>query len=191
MKFGWPERASVDSPEKVNAILRLLLGMALIVLAAALRIAPHPANLTPIGAMALFSGAKLRDRRAAFLFPLLVLFVGDCFIGWHVLMPVVYASFLVQVAIGRLLKTRSGVAWTAGAVLFGAIQFFVITNFGVWWLLGAYAKTPAGLLDCYLAGIPLFGNTLAGDALYSALLFGGFALAERSRKLQEPLGQRT
>jgi Family of unknown function (DUF6580) len=36
-----------------------------------------------------------------------------------------------------------------------------------------------GLAACYLAGLPLFWNTLAGDAVYTAAMFGGFALAER------------
>jgi len=30
-----------------------------------------------------------------------------------------------------------------------------------------------------LAAIPFFQNTLVGDALYTAVLFGGFALAEK------------
>jgi len=42
-----------------------------------------------------------------------------------------------------------------------------------------YPKTTAGLLACYVAAIPFFQNTLLGDALYTAALFGGFALAEK------------
>jgi hypothetical protein len=61
----------------------------------------------------------------------------------------------------------------------GALQFFLITNFGVWAFLNSYPRTVAGLAECYLAGIPFFWNTLAGDAVYAALLFGGFALAQR------------
>jgi hypothetical protein len=49
----------------------------------------------------------------------------------------------------------------------------------VWLLLDTYPRTFAGLATCYLAGLPLFRNTLAGDAFYSVLLFGGYALAER------------
>jgi len=40
-------------------------------------------------------------------------------------------------------------------------------------------QEPSRLAACYLAGIPFFWNTLAGDAFYAALLFGAFALAER------------
>ena len=162
-----------------NLVYRLLFALALIVIAAAVRIAPHPWNFTPVGAMALFSGALVRDRRLAFAFPLLALFVGDVFIGFHKLMPVVYASFLVSVLIGRLLQNRRTFARISGATLLGSMQFFLVTNFGMWALGGSYPRTVDGLIACYAAGVPFFWNTLAGDALYAGIFFGGFALAER------------
>jgi hypothetical protein len=165
--------------ERENLLYRTLLALAIIALAAALRIAPHPWNFTPVGAVALFSGALVRDRRLAFFFPILTLFVGDIFIGLHRLVPVVYASFLVSVAIGFWLRDRRSVGRVTAATLLGAIQFFLVTNFAVWAFGLSYPRNSAGLLACYVAGIPFFWNTLAGDAVYATLLFGGFALAER------------
>jgi hypothetical protein len=165
--------------EKENLFYRTLLALAIIALAAALRIAPHPWNFTPFGAMALFSGAIIRDRRLAFFFPILALFVGDMFIGLHRLVPVVYASFLVSVAIGFWLRHRRSLGRITRATLLGAIQFFLVTNFAVWAFGLSYPRNSAGLLACYVAGIPFFWNTLAGDAVYATLLFGGLALAER------------
>ncbi|MGB7283276.1 MAG: DUF6580 family putative transport protein [Candidatus Acidiferrum sp.] len=165
--------------QKENLLYRTLLVLAMIAIVAALRIAPHPWNFTPVGAMALFSGAMIKDRRLAFLFPLLALFAGDIFIGFHKLMPVVYASFLISVAIGLWLRHRRTVARVGAATLLGAIQFFLVTNFAVWALSLTYPRNSAGLLACYAAGVPFFWNTLAGDAFYALLLFGSFALAER------------
>jgi hypothetical protein len=165
--------------QKENLLYRTLLALALILLAAALRIAPHPWNFTPVGAMALFSGAVLRDRRLAYFFPLLALFLGDIFIGFHKLIPIVYASFLLNVAIGLWLRDRRTVARISLATLLGAIQFFTVTNFAVWALGSFYPRTFVGLAACYVAGVPFFWNTLAGDAVYAVLLFGGYALAER------------
>ena len=159
-------------------LLRTIVSLILIALAAALRIVPHPWNFTPIGAMALFAGALLRDRRIAFAFPLLTLIVSDIFIGFNILEPLVYVSFLVNVFIGLWLRQRRTPLRIGGATLLGAIQFFLVTNFGVWAFLNSYPKTVAGLLSCYAAGVPLFWNTLAGDALFATLLFGGYALAE-------------
>lgn len=160
--------------------LRVVLIAAMIVFAAVVRVVPHPWNLAPVGAMALFSGAVVRNRVMAFLLPLLALAAGDAFIGFHKLIPIVYASFLISVAIGFWLRENRTVLRLGGAVLLGALQFFVITNFGVWLLLGAYAKTFIGLGACYFAGVPFFWNTLASDAAYSALLFGALYLAERA-----------
>ena len=170
---------NAEISQKENLLYRTLLPLVLIGLAAALRIAPHPWNFTPVGAMALFSGAVLKDRRLAFLFPLLALFAGDVFIGFHKLIFIVYVSFLTNVAIGLWLRDHRTVARISLATLLGAIQFFLVTNFAVWQFLGGYPHNSSGLLTCYIAGIPLFWNTLGGDALYATLLFGGYALAER------------
>jgi hypothetical protein len=170
---------NAETSQEESLFYRTLLALALLVLAAALRIAPHPWNFTPVGAMALFSGALLKDRRLALLFPLLTLFLGDIFIGFHKLIPIVYASFLINVAIGLWLRERRTISRISLATLAGAIQFFLITNFAVWQFLSGYPHTASGLVACYAAGIPFFWNTLAGDAVYAALLFGAYALAER------------
>jgi hypothetical protein len=172
---------NAELSEKENLLYRTSLALVLILLAAALRIAPHPWNFTPVGAMALFSGAVLKDRRFAFFFPLLALFAGDLFVGFYKLsvMLVVYASFLLSVLIGRWVQNHRSLVRISGATLLGTIQFFLVTNFAVWQFLGGYPHNAFGLLTCYIAGIPLFWNTLGGDALYAALLFGGYALAER------------
>jgi hypothetical protein len=158
---------------------RAILALVLLLVAAALRMAPHPWNFTPIGAMALFSGAIFKDRRLSFIFPLLALLAGDIFIGLHKLMLVVYASFAVSVVIGFWLRQHRTVTRITFATLLGAIQFFGITNFAVWALGNFYPHRRQGLVACYVAGIPFFWNTLAGDAFYAFLLFGSFALAER------------
>ena len=151
----------------------------MIVIAAVLRAAPHPWNFTPIGAMALFSGALVKDRRLAFAFPLLALLVGDVFVGFHRLILVVYASFLASVAIGFWLRNHRTVLRISLATLLGAFQFFVVVDLGFWALGSTYPHNAQGLIACYVRAMPFFWNMLAGDAAYAALLFGGYALAER------------
>jgi hypothetical protein len=135
--------------------------------------------------MALFGGAKLRNPWAAFSFPLSALFFGDWLVGFHRfsgfyrVIPIVYLSFCLSVLIGRLFRNRQSPLGLSAATLLGATQFFLVTNFPMWAFANTYAKSPAGLLSCYVAGIPFFGNTLASDSLYVLILFGGFALVER------------
>lgn len=172
---------SAEISQKENLLYRLLLAVVIIAIAAVLRIAPHPWNFTPVGAMALFSGTIIKDRRIAFAFPLLALFAGDLFGGLYKfkLMLLVYTSFALSVLIGRFLQGRRTILRISGATVLGSAQFFLVTNFAAWWFLNSYPKTAAGLAACYVAGIPLFWNTLAGDIFYVALFFGAFALAER------------
>jgi hypothetical protein len=168
---------------------RTFVVIGIVLAAAVLRLAPHPMNFAPIGALALFSGAYFSSRRAALAIPLLSLIAGDIFTGFHQLIPFVYASFLVSVAIGFLLRRKKSAPRIGAATVAGAIQFFIVTNFALWASsISSFPKTATGLAACYIVGIPLFWNTLAGDAFYTALLFGGMALAERKfPSLQEPL----
>jgi hypothetical protein len=41
-----------------------------------------------------------------------------------------------------------------------------------------YSQDLAGSMTCYAAGIPFFKGTLFGNLFYSAVLFGGFELAQ-------------
>ncbi|MCI0330697.1 MAG: hypothetical protein L0196_07065 [candidate division Zixibacteria bacterium] len=168
--------------------LRFLVLVGMILAAAASRLIPHPPNLAPIGAIALFGGACFAHRRAALVVPLAAMFLSDLAIGvlsgnlslgLHRLIPVVYGSFALIVCLGFWLRTRRTLVPIAGAMLTSSVLFFVLTNFGVWALGAWYPKTWGGLVACYVAAIPFFHNTLLGDAVYTTILFGGLALAER------------
>ena len=159
---------------------RFWLAASLVLAAALFRLVPHPWNFTPVGALALFAGATLRSRIAAVLVPLAAMFVSDAAIGFHSAMPVVYGSLALSVCIGMLIRNRRrSPAAVGAAALASSTLFFLTTNFWVWAAGHLYAKTLAGLVACYIAAIPFYGNDLAAQLLYSALLFGAFAWAER------------
>ena len=160
-----------------NARLAVLLSA--IVAAAALRLVPHPPNFSPIDAMALFSGAYLGRRAIAFVAPLAALLLSDMVLGFYRGMPTVYATVALIVVIGWWLSSRRTPLRIAGAAIASSVTFFLLTNFGMWLFSGFYPLTTAGLAACYVAAIPFFQNTVAGDLFYAALLFGGFAVAER------------
>jgi len=152
-----------------------------ILAAAALRLVPHPPNFTPIGAMALFSGAYLGRRGAvALVAPLGALFLSDLVLGFYRGMPTVYFSVALIVIIGWVALRRVSPIRVGGAAIASSVLFFMLTNFGTWLSSGFYPRTLAGLEACYIAAIPFFQNTVAGDLFYAAVLFGGFALLERT-----------
>lgn len=158
---------------------RTLAIVAVVVGAAALRIIPHAPNFSPIGAMALFSGAHLSRRGGAFAAPLAALLLSDAVLGFYSHMEVVYGSTALVVCLGWGLAAHRSAARIAAFSLAGSTLFFLITNFGVWAFDDLYPRSISGLIGCYAAAIPFFQSSLVGDLMYAAVFFGGFALIER------------
>ena len=162
--------------------------LVLIILAAAtMRLIPHPPNVTPIAAMALFGGAYFASRKAGLLVMLMAMVLSDLVLGlfvykyglFHGAMPFVYFSFIVTAGFGLLIRNRLSPFSIGTAALSASLLFFVATNFGTWLMGSLYPMTLDGLIASYIAAIPFYGYTFAGDAFYTLLFFCGFALAQR------------
>jgi hypothetical protein len=164
--------------------------LSLILLAATSRLVPHPPNITPLAAVALFGGATLERRWSAFLVPLAALLLSDLLLqatylaGWQ---PnwgfyqgqwVVYTCFVLTASLGWLIRRRRNVLAITLAAVAGSLVFFLVTNFAFWASGLMYPKTTAGLWLCYEMALPFLRNSLVGDIAYSLLMFGALALAE-------------
>lgn len=150
----------------------------LVVVGVLLRLAPHPWNMTPVGASALFAGARL-PLPVAITVPVGTLAISDLLIGMHSLWWVTWGTCVLSVLLGTLLRERGGVAWVGGTAIASSVLFFVTTNFAVWGQGALYPRTLEGLAACYVAAIPFFRNSLLGDLLWTGVFFGGWALATR------------
>jgi hypothetical protein len=150
-----------------------------LILAAVLsKFLPHPMNFAPVGAIAIFGGAHFQNRWLGFAVPFIALLIGDIITGLHSLIPFVYGCFALNVCMGWWIRRQVTAVRIAGVTVLGSTIFFLVTNFGVWLLLGTFERTIAGLMQCYVAGLPLFMNTLLGDLFYTAVLFGGVTALE-------------
>jgi hypothetical protein len=159
------------------SITKYVAALLLIAVAAFSRMLPHPSNFTPIAAIALFGGVYL-DKRFAFVVPILAMLASDFFIGFYGGMYWVYGSFVLIGLIGLWLKNHKTPMLVLGGTLASSILFFIVTNFGVWMTPGSiYAHNWAGLVECYVAAIPFFRNTLGGDLLFVAVMFGLYEFA--------------
>ena len=165
------------------------LALGLTIFGGFLRLLPHPPNFAPAGSLSLFAGSRLRGWQA-YLVPVLLMAVTDPLrVAWFhpgypafsSRTPFIYGSLLISVWIGRRWLQNPSVARIALAASAVSLQFFLITNAAEWLLSGTYPYTAAGLLACYVAAIPFFGNTLASDLLYSGLFFGLYAWTRRVR----------
>lgn len=152
-----------------------------IVIAAALsRLVPHPPNFTAIGSLALFGGACFEYSLAAYLVPLAAMLLSDAVIGFHRGMPVIYACFLITTFLGRRMQGSRNIGLVAKMSFLSSVMFYAVSNFWVWAGGSMYPHTAQGLVLCYTAAIPFFGNTLAGTMIYSAALFAAADLADRA-----------
>ena len=174
--------------EKVN--LRFGILTALIVLAAFSRVIPHMPNFSPLGAIGIFGAAHFSKKWQALVIPLAATWLSDLFIN-NVIYAKYYPSFtwfaegfywqygayvLIVIAAFFIMKTVNAKTVLTGA-LASTVIFFLVSNFGCW-PASAYPQNFTGLMQCYAAGLPFVKNALMGDLFYSAVLFGGFALAQ-------------
>jgi hypothetical protein len=149
------------------------------------------ANFSPVAAIFLCSGAFLY-RRAAYLWPLLALFVSDLIINAHYHAPLLdtrmlsgYFCFGLLLFLGRWLgqKQKGKVFWMLGGAITGSLLFYIVTNTVDWFFDSAvplpvelYPKTLGGWLQALTVGHANFPptylflrNTLVSDFLFTAV----------------------
>ncbi len=152
-----------------------ILGLILIV--SVTRLIPHPANFTPIAAIALFGGTYFKNKKIAFAIPLIIMLFTDLIIGFHENIIAVYLSFVLIVSFGFWLQRNKNLKNIILITLTSSVLFFVLTNFSVWLTGTFYPKNISGLIECYIAAIPFFRNSILGDLFYVGVLFGAYELA--------------
>ena len=142
----------------------LIIGLMMLGIVA--RLVPHAWNATPLTAIALLGGTYLA-KRWAILLPLIIVAASDAILGWHNTILFTWAAFALTGVIGLWVRQRPHISRIATGALIGSGLFFLITNFGVWIAGELYARTLAGLQQCFIAAIPFWRNTLVGDRFSS------------------------
>jgi hypothetical protein len=146
-------------------------------------------SVTPLAAAALFAGYYFTQRWVALLVPLVILTISNLALPQYDSLPVmfsVYLAMVIPVALGELLRRFH--SWPALAVagplavLVPSTAFYLLTNFAVWAFENHYPHTLTGLAECYGAGVPFYRWMAAGDVVYTAILFGCYAVARLSER---------
>jgi len=178
---------------KLNSGFTYLVILAvLIALGVAGRLLPHPPNFTPMAAIALFAGFIFMKRYMAIVAVVAAMLLTDYFAfgylspDWFASksMIVVYLALLFPVVFRGFLQKKLGVFRIAGAALASSTVFFVATNLAVWAFSPMYEITFAGLVLCYTMAIPFFQNTIAGDMMWSGVIFGSYFALRHFSKLR-------
>jgi len=175
-----------------------LIVLFILILAAALYRAwdGRPWGFAPQIAMALFAGSVSRDKRFAFLFPVLSMLISDA------LYQVLYAQGLTPIKgfySGQWLNylliasitfigffiTKSRISHILAGSLAGAVFYFIVSNF-LSWMGGLdinsqpYPKTLDGFITCYTAALPFFKWSVLSTFIFNGIFFYGYYLLAKT-----------
>jgi hypothetical protein len=154
-------------------------------------------GFAPQIAMALFAGSVSKDKRFAFLFPILSLFISDLIYqilyiqglstikGFYSGQWENYLLIASITVIGFFInKNKIGQIFIGSLV--GAVYFFLISNFMVWIGGGLdinnqlYPRSFSGLMLCYSEALPFFKWSVLSTLLFNGIFFGSFYLLGKS-----------
>jgi hypothetical protein len=162
----------------------------------------RPFGFAPQLSMAIFGGAIIKNKRWAFILPLLSMFLSDVLYqvlyinglsqipGFYSGQWVNYLLFAALTVFGFGLR-RFNVLNVLGFAISGSVLYFLASNFTVWLGGGGLQrpKTFDGLLLCYSDALAFYrdyglingfaGNFLLGDLFFCSLLFGTFYFVHR------------
>jgi hypothetical protein len=136
-------------------------------------------GVSPIMAIALFSGMLINDKTKSFFLPLIALFAADLVIevlylsdlfvfpGLYKNQFLNYSIVLLTTLLGWALKGKNYGSLITGAIAAPTL-FFLVSNFNVWVsnIHGTYSKDFAGLMNCYEAGLPFYRNALGATLVF-------------------------
>ena len=167
----------------------LMIGF-LVGLDVAARLLPHAPDFTPVAATALFAVSVLRVRAWSVIVPIAAMMFGDAMLGFYDLrvMAVVYGALALPACATSLSSRLRRPRLTFPMLLSSSLIFFLVTNFAVWAFSPIYAANAAGLIKCYIAGLPFLRNMAEGDLFWGLVLFGGYWLSQniRTAKAENP-----
>ena len=154
-----------------------------LLLAAISRLLPHALhgvglNVTAVGGGLLFFGSRRPRLQAAIA--IFIMALTDVYLTRYVYnYPFHLRSYAVTwlwygavCLLGSSLLRRVSVLRVGAAVFASATGFFLLSNLVVWMGSGMYAHSLSGMVACYAAALPFYGNDLVSTGLTAGVLFG-------------------
>ena len=157
----------------------------------------RPMGFAPQIAMALFAGSISKDKRLAFLFPVLSLFISDLlyqFLYSQGLSTIkgFYSGqwqnylLIASITIIGFFINKNKIGQIFIGSLAGAVYFFLISNFMVWIGGGLdinnqpYPRSFSGLMLCFSEALPFFKWSVLSTLLFNGVFFGSYYLLGKS-----------
>ena len=157
----------------------------------------RPMGFAPQIAMALFAGSVSKDKRFAFLFPVLSLFISDLIYQLLYLQGLstikgFYSGqwqnylLIASITIIGFFINKNKIGQIFIGSLAGAVYFFLVSNFMVWigggWDINnqPYPRSFSGLMLCYTEALPFFKWSVLSTFVFNGIFFGSFYLLGKS-----------
>lgn len=156
------------------------------------------AGFAPQIAMAIFGAAVIKDKKLAFVLPLVSMLLSDVFIEilyrngymnyggfWsgQTFFDGQVSNYILLAGLTLVGFWARNLNWTriAGATIAAPVIYFLLSNLFVWIGGAGYARphTFSGLILCYEDGLPFLRTSIMYTAMFSAILFGGYFLVQR------------
>jgi hypothetical protein len=91
---------------------------------------------------------------------------------------VIYAALVLPVILGIWGQRFRPVLALLPLALASSLLFFAVSNFAVWAFGGMYTLDFSGLAQCFVLALPFLQNTVTGDVIWTAVLFGSWWLVQ-------------
>lgn len=156
------------------------------------------AGFAPQIAMAIFGAAVIKDKKLAFILPLLSMLISDVFIEvlyrngmmnyggfWsgQTFFDGQVLNYILLAGLTLVGFWARNLNWTRiiGATIAAPVIYFLLSNLFVWMGGAGYSRphTFGGLMWCYEDGLPFLRTSLMYTAMFSTILFGGYFLLQR------------
>jgi hypothetical protein len=157
----------------------------------------RPMGFAPQIAMALFAGSISKDKRFAFLFPVLSLLISDLiyqvlYIQGLSTIKGFYSGqwqnylLIASITIIGFFINKNKIGQIFIGSLAGAVYFFLISNFMVWvgggWDINnqPYPRSFSGLMLCFSEALPFFKWSVLSTLIFNGIFFGSYYLLGKS-----------
>ena len=144
-------------------------------------------NFTPTLSLIIFASYYFRNLTISSSIVLLSQIVSDIFIGFYSYIFFVYGSFLVIIYIVPIIMKKLTTMSVLVTSVISPSIFFIISNFGVWFAGSLYTRDLNGLIECYVAGLPFYDESLLSTILFSYTIFIIYKLLITNRILIEKI----
>jgi hypothetical protein len=154
-------------------------------------------NVEFITAISIVAGLIIKNKKIAFIIPVLIMFLSDLVIGNTKIFIFTWSGFVIPVLLGAFIagklkiwqgkKIMKLAVFSEVAAVSSSLFFFIWTNFGHWLITNMYTKDLNGLISSYINAIPFLKPQLAGNLIIVPIfvLTAYFILNRNFKKIPE------